>query len=275
MTVVKQIKARETQDIVKKSSESIKTVVVLCLPRSGSSLLAGILYRLGVWMGELKDMRLGRHTNIYGNYENQDFYRANLKILARAKSTTLSWADIPDDAKVKDAVTYFRPLLKGLIEKNSKKLWGWKDPVCVFALPYYEDLLPNPCYIALKRNVDSVVKSHMESGRFLEWHNTMRYMVRYMNIVTLFRIFIRILKYYITKGMLFNNFDAIKKIKNEGYKRIDEFIRTRKHITIIFEEMVKNPRQTIEQIIKFLEINPTQKQINKAIGFIDPNEIHH
>ncbi len=274
--VQKQLRIRKKQKVAaKKASDSIKTVIVLCLPRSGSSLLAGILYRLGVWMGEPKDMIKGRHANIYGNYENQDFYRANLKILARAKSTTLSWADIPDDQKVKDAVKYFKPLLKGLIEKNSKELWGWKDPVCIYAIPYYEDLIPNPHYIALKRNIDSVVKSHLQSGKFLEWHNTMRYMSRYMNIVTLFRIFIRISKYYITKGNLFQNYEEIKRVVIEGYRRIDSFIRTRKHLKVCFEEMIENPRQTINNIINFLEISPTQKQIREAISFIDPDEIHH
>ncbi len=34
----------------------MKTVVILTIPRSGSSLLAGILHRLGVWMGEEEDL---------------------------------------------------------------------------------------------------------------------------------------------------------------------------------------------------------------------------
>jgi len=274
--VQKQLKIRKKKkQLIKKPSDSIKTVIVLCLPRSGSSLLSGILYRLGVWMGKPKDMVKGRHANIYGNYENQDFYRANLKILARAKSTTLSWADIPDDEKVRDAVRYFKPLLNGIIKKNSKELWGWKDPVCIYTIPYYEDLIPNPYYIALKRNVDSVVKSHLKAGRFLEWHNTMRYMFRYMNIMTLFRLFNRIAKYYITKGDLLQNYEKIKNVKIEGYKRIDNFIKNKKHLYIYFEDMVENPHQAINKIIEFLDISPSQKQIREAIKFIDPNEIHN
>ena len=63
----------------------MKTVVILTMPRSGSSLLAGILHRLGVWMGEEEDLNVGKHLNKYGCYENQSFIALNENILFQAR----------------------------------------------------------------------------------------------------------------------------------------------------------------------------------------------
>jgi hypothetical protein len=41
----------------------MKTVTILTIARSGSSLLSGILQRLGVDMGSKNDMILGKHLN--------------------------------------------------------------------------------------------------------------------------------------------------------------------------------------------------------------------
>jgi uncharacterized membrane protein YukC len=100
-------------------------------------------------------------------------------------------------------------------------------------------------------------------------------MFRYLNIVSLFRLFNRIAKYYITEGDLFQNYKVLKSVVAEGFKRIDNFVEGKKGMNIIFEDMVSNPRQVIEEIIDFLEIKPTEKQIREAIAFIDPNEIHN
>ena len=44
----------------------MKTIVVLCLRRTGSSLLAGMLHRLGIRMGSVEGLLKGKHTNKHG-----------------------------------------------------------------------------------------------------------------------------------------------------------------------------------------------------------------
>ncbi len=56
-----------------------KTIIVLGMHKSGTSLVAGALKKAGVNMG---DNLLGRHwSNPLGHFEDMDFFRLNRKIL--------------------------------------------------------------------------------------------------------------------------------------------------------------------------------------------------
>ena len=56
-----------------------KTVVVLGMHRSGTSMIASILNKLGVSMGKVM---LGKTpSNPLGHFEDKDFYNLNRKIL--------------------------------------------------------------------------------------------------------------------------------------------------------------------------------------------------
>lgn len=58
-------------------------------------------------------------------------------------------------------------------------------------------------------------------------------------------------------------------IYDANYIIIDEYVKKVSHIFINFEEIRSNPKKEIERIVDFLEINPSEEQINNAIKNID------
>lgn len=128
----------------------MKTVVILTMPRSGSSLLAGILHRLGVWMGEEEDLNVGRHLNKYGCYENQSFIALNENILFQAKRLVDHSRRLnDDDGLVESAVKSYEGKIKNLIRNNERELWGFKNPTIIYTLSYFHQHLNNPYYIRI------------------------------------------------------------------------------------------------------------------------------
>lgn len=253
----------------------MKTVVVLSLPRSGSSLLAGILQRLGIEMGINSGLTRGAFINKYGNYENQDFYGLNLNILFSAGSFSLTWTDFPNDERVKKAVKKYESQLTQLIKENEHEYWGWKDVTSIYTLPYFENLLTNPHYIVLKRDVNSIVKSHLKAAKFSGWLTVIMYFSKYFTLEELATIGWRILKKFLSKGKIFHNALRYRIVIKEGYRRIDEFVKDKKHLCIEFGELTKFPHLVIDRIVKFLKINPPTQRIKKAQNFIDRDEIHY
>lgn len=58
------------------------TVIILGMHRSGTSIIAGVLHTLGVYMG---NKFIGAHwSNLLGHFENIEFVRLNDKILKNA-----------------------------------------------------------------------------------------------------------------------------------------------------------------------------------------------
>lgn len=254
--------------------KNIKTVVVLSLPRSGSSLLAGILCRLGVYMGSNQGLSNGSHVNKYGNYENQEFFKLSLKILHRSESFSLSWADIPNKEKVKKAVKYFFPFLELAVRKNERDLWGWKDGTSIHTIRYFDKCLINPHYIALKRDVESMVKSHLKAAKISDWYKTIFYISKYFTLKELVHIAWRISKKMLSKGNIFNDEERYRAVILEGFSRMDRFIKNKKHLSINFLDLIENPQEVINRIVIFLNINPSDTHLRKAIRFIDLDEVH-
>jgi hypothetical protein len=67
-----------------------KTIIILGMHRSGTSMVAGLLAKMGINMG---DDLLGRSpSNPFGHFEDWDFVNLNDSILSKAKG---SWDKLP------------------------------------------------------------------------------------------------------------------------------------------------------------------------------------
>jgi len=105
-----------------------RCVLVLGTGRSGTSAVGGVLYSLGVWMG---DSFMGRdNTNRWGTFEDKELF-----VLTRH----INGGGMKPEA-------YRAPIER----RNQRPLWGWKDPGLVFtlqhALPYLEDVRAIVCH---------------------------------------------------------------------------------------------------------------------------------
>jgi len=101
-----------------------KTVVVLGMHRSGTSMIASFLNKLGVSMGKVM---LGKTpSNPLGHFEDKDFYDLNRKILKFAGG---NWRNPPKEENILAQKDKFNKEIVDLIFiKNKEKYWGWKDP---------------------------------------------------------------------------------------------------------------------------------------------------
>ena len=135
--------------------EKLKTIVVLGMHRSATSLIAMGLYRSGVFMGQ-KMLGPGRGNEL-GHFEDVELLFLNEKIL---KLSGGSWDNPPDEHKIYEVGLDLEDEIKTAVEQRSmRKLWGWKDPRTVLTIRCFQRFLTNPIYVSLFRDPHEVAVS--------------------------------------------------------------------------------------------------------------------
>lgn len=131
-------------------------VIIIGMHRSGTSLLAKVLEKAGIFMGVLKDH----------NYEAIHFLSLNQQTLWAANANWLG-------PKVPEREHYHTRPPKTLYNEHFKlttkidqfkyglfpKAWGWKDPRNTFTLPMWLELFPKAKVIFVNRNSDAIALS--------------------------------------------------------------------------------------------------------------------
>ncbi|MFW6123899.1 MAG: hypothetical protein ACOC5G_01640 [Acidobacteriota bacterium] len=253
----------------------MKTVVILSMPRSGSSLLSGVLYRLGVWMGKKDNMKVGIHLNKYGCYENQDFIGFNEYMFYKSKRLLNQGRRINNsDGRVEKAVKEHEDRIIEIIRKNERELWGFKVPTIIYTLPYFHHHLKNPYYIRLERDAESIADSMKRAARFENWLPETRHEFLYFSPIERLIIILRFLKVFFMKGFIFRNGDIHEKIARNGYQRIDRFLKGKNHLDLKLVDLLENSEDTIQKVIDFLDISPSERQIKDALSFVRPDLIN-
>lgn len=133
-----------------------KTIVVLGVHRSGTSLTAGVLKSLGVMMGEvLLEKGFG---NPVGHFEDSEILHLNNTIIQSAGG---EWDKPPAPEEITAQKDIFFDRIKGIVEtKNSAALvWGWKDPRTCLTIDLFLEHLTNPYVIVCRRSNDEIAKS--------------------------------------------------------------------------------------------------------------------
>lgn len=147
-------------------AKKIGCVVVLGMHRSGTSLLAGILHRLGVNMGER--FREADEHNPDGYFEDLDWRDLNKLLLAETGGT---WYQPPDLESIMTLsengylCQEVRNLVEHKLDANGTRLWGFKDPRTCLTIPFLHPFLPNPAYVTIDRNVSDIVLSLMRRAK--------------------------------------------------------------------------------------------------------------
>ena len=108
--------------------------------------------------------------------------------------------------------------------------WGLKIPANTNLLPEYKELLPDAQYIVIKRDIEETKKSIM---RCYDWdEGKAEHIINLRNTM---------LNEHLPEGSL----------------------------VIDLEEMIKNTTETVSEICKYLDINPTEEQIQDAISMVN------
>ncbi|MCF7831353.1 MAG: hypothetical protein K9M36_00490 [Candidatus Pacebacteria bacterium] len=136
--------------------------IVLGMHRSGTSLVSGILSKLGVFLGREEDMLSQTVENPYGYFENNKVMSINDDILSVFGGT---WDTIPilQYGWQKDVrLNSIRDRIESFIHdmQSQKAVWGIKDPRMPITLPLWQEYLPeNTCYIITYRNPIEIIYS--------------------------------------------------------------------------------------------------------------------
>jgi hypothetical protein len=157
--------------------------IVMGMHKSGTSLMARLLHKSGVDMGE--GLFLGAdHINQEGYYENVEFTRNNQNLLISAGG---NW-DKPVEVNEPTLET------ERTVERNKKGIWGWKDPRTAFTFECYRPYLDKFVLVFMKRDKQAVVESmekthrHQSKADFgklydIYWEQNEKLIKKYPNIV--------------------------------------------------------------------------------------------
>ncbi len=110
-------------------------VIVIGYGRCGTSMVAGVLDKLGVEMmrGELNEP-IKESNNVYGYFQHGDFH----KMFEGSKKQ------------------FDKELSK---YKDKKGLWGWKEPRSIEHMSEIFKYMSNPHFVWCKRNTDNQIQS--------------------------------------------------------------------------------------------------------------------
>jgi len=192
-----------------------KTVVVLGMHRSGTSLTAGLLQILGVDMGQ--QLLPANQFNTKGYFEDTDFVDLNEEIL---KETGGSWYKPPSEERVKGAGEVLGNKIKYLITKKQNapnQIWGWKDPRTALFLNLYYNYLNNPYFIVCLRNPYEVANSLAERDELSVLDSLNLFNIYSEKIVNFF-------KKHSGNKLMFLSFEDLIKNPIEQSKKLSEFI---------------------------------------------------
>jgi len=138
---------------------SHKTLMILGMHRSGTSLLASWLASCGLHLGTtLAGAHIG---NTKGHFEDMDFIHLHDKLLRFVEISDGGLTNIKNvhtlqENLVNDEIRDF------LNAKNNNDYWGWKDPRTCLFLKSYNMLIPNAKAIVIFRKplevVDSIIR---------------------------------------------------------------------------------------------------------------------
>ncbi len=212
-----------------KKTYMLKTVIVLGMHRSGTSLTSNILKELGVDMG---NRLLGKNiSNPFGHFEDLDFLELNQDILASAGG---DYKNPPSRSAIMNQKEKYKNRIKKLIEsKNIISLWGWKEPRTCLTFNLFLPYIENPHIIYCKRDAERIIKSLYKREK-IERNNSLKIINIYKNEI----------------NDILRNYPNLKKIE------------------IIHKELIGNPKAEINKIIKFIDIEPDKSKLNKAVKCI-------
>ena len=248
-----------------------KTVIILTVPRSGSSLLAGILHRLGVSMGQSSDLTLGKHLNKYGCYEDQWFQSISLNILFEAHILLDITRRLDmDEDRMKAVVEKYRSELLRFFNHRHPNIWGFKDPGLIYHLPYYHSYLENPYHIHLIRNTLDTAESWYKTFRSAYWWPELKEKFplftpknRVLTILRSIFLFFSRQKDYTQRG-------SFEQVIEHGHDRIMNFIGDKKHMTVYLNDLLQSPAEQISKIENFIQLDHDELKFADALDFIDP-----
>lgn len=207
-----------------------KTVVVLGMHRSGTSLVGNVLRNLGIDMG--KRLAKAKWTNPLGHFEDKDFVDLNNRILRLAGG---SWDKPPQQDKIRHQNDAVKTEIVKLVQERDSQVWGWKDPRTSLTMELYLPYLTNPYFIVCRRDIKAISRSLRRRDQLD------------------FRSGERLTKIY-------------RERIDDFFRRNPHLPR----LHLSYEIATSDPETTVKKIIEFLGIQPSTEAYEQATKAIMP-----
>lgn len=188
-----------------------KTVVVLGMARTGTSLIAGILYYLGVKMCTEDEAEEKDEFNQGGYFQNTDFKRLNGLFYP-------DWSKNPPSLIKTKLLAYLRrERLRRLFEKyENEEIWGFKDAKTSFIIEAIYPYLKNPHFVVSLRPASAAASSFYRRNGISQRAGRKRWEQSYV------RTF-KFLSNHEDPFILMEYYDIIKR-PNENVRRFIDFL---------------------------------------------------
>ena len=128
------------------------------MPRSGTSLIASLLHKSGLNIGE-RLVAPGR-GNPHGSFEDLDFFTFHDKALRDRGQTVFATPEFTFVPTLEE-LTKARSLIE---ERRRLPIWGWKDPRTTLFLEFWHQLLSDLCVVLVYRHPLEVLLSLVRRG---------------------------------------------------------------------------------------------------------------
>lgn len=136
-------------------------IIILGMHRSGTSLIAGILHRLGISMGDNFTQ-----SDPWDHYEDPVMVTLNQQLLTAAGG---NWHNPPGAKKLWTSSHQYNERIQRYIrDRNNGSPWGFKDPrTCLTVNLWHHHLSfwDEPKYILVWRNKDHIIHSLVKRAR--------------------------------------------------------------------------------------------------------------
>ena len=140
---------------MEKAESHSPIIIVTGMHRSGTSLTASLLQRLGVNIGQ----RLvgANYGNVKGHFENVDFVEFHKGILRDHNIDELGCTFQSNISLNSQQIEQAESLIQN--NQDSQHPWGWKDPRTTLFLNFWQEMLPPAHFIFVYRSPWEVVDS--------------------------------------------------------------------------------------------------------------------
>jgi len=264
------------------SKDVRQPVIILGMHRSGTTMLASLLDRLGLFQGE----------SLEENHESTFFLKLNITVMRRihaywdhpvpmhnffdnSQAVELTTTCLKRTASSYHAIE-FLGLRRFLRHRSIFALpcpWGWKDPRTVFTLPLWLSLFPAAKLIYLARNGVDVAASlfNRERRRFdLQRHKLLHPPFRFTLAGSLKRIGYKGSLRCLTMPGAFSLWEEYVA---QAQRQLTRFPNER-HI-LSYEQFVQSPRHHLAALAAFCGLDTSDDAIAKAIdGRVETARAH-
>jgi len=157
---IEQFNSRLREERARHPQAHAQPIAVLGMHRSGTSVVANVLSRMGAYCGDREDLTAPDVHNPAGYWERRDVVRVNDDVL---QALDADWRE-PAAAEIAELHPDAR---HGFVERTKEiarvldahGTWMVKDPRLSLLLPLWREAIPNPTCVLVWRDPDAVARS--------------------------------------------------------------------------------------------------------------------